>query len=120
MAVWNVIAEDTLSAAASSFTLSSISSSYDHLYMVVSARDDKSAYFNSLEFRFNNTSTPYSNTYLYAHSGTVSSTRDSGGSIGDVISIMASASTLADTFSTTTLWIPNYSNTSNDKQCIIN
>jgi len=119
MACWNVIDETTLTGAAASITFTSISSSYDHLYLTVSARGTKSAYWNNLEFRFNGDSTPYSNTYLYAHSATLTSSNEDSSEVGDVISIMASDSTLADTFSTTTMWIPHYANTSNFKQCLV-
>ncbi len=119
MACWNVIDETTLTGAAASISFTSISSSYDHLYLTVSARDTKSAYYNYLEFRFNGDSTPYSNTYLNASTATVTSTRDTSSGTGDVIGMMASDDALADTFSTTTMWIPNYSNTSNFKQCLI-
>ena len=119
MACWNVIDETTLTGAAASISFTSISSSYDHLYLTVSARDTKSAYYNYLEFRFNGDSTPYSNTYLNASTATVTSTRDTSSGTGDVIGMMASDSALADTFSTTTMWIPHYANTSNFKQCLI-
>ena len=119
MACWNVIDETTLTGAAASISFTSISSSYDHLYLTVSARDTKSAYYNYLEFRFNGDSTPYSNTYLNASTATVTSTRDTSSGTGDVIGMMASDDALAGTFSTTTMWIPNYSNTSNFKQCLI-
>ncbi len=119
MACWNVIDETTLTGAAASISFTSISSSYDHLYLTVSARDTKSAYYNYLEFRFNGDSTPYSNTYLNASTATVTSTRDTSSGTGDVIGMMASDDALADTFSTTTMWIPHYANTSNFKQCLI-
>ena len=119
MACWNVIDETTLDGAEASITFTDIESSYDHLYLTVSARDTKSAYYNYLEFRFNGDSTPYSNTYLNASTATVTSTRDTSSGTGDVIGMMASDDALADTFSTTTMWIPNYSNTSNFKQCLI-
>ncbi len=119
MACWNVIDETTLTGAEASITFTSISSSYDHLYLTVSARDDKVAYYNNLEFRFNGDSTPYSNTYLNASTATVTSSNEDSSAVGDVISMMASDSALADTFSTTTMWIPNYANESNFKQCLI-
>ena len=118
MAAFTVIQAAELGADAASFTISSIASSYDHLYLTVSARDGKSAYYNNLEFRFNSDSSNYSNTYLLAQTLTPTSARDSAG-VGDVISLCGGDSLLADTFSTTTMWIPHYSNTANDKQCII-
>ncbi len=119
MAVWNVIAENTLGASAPSFTISNISASHDHLYMTISGRDSKSAYYNALEFRFNGDSSPYSNTYLYTRTATPTTGRHTSSEVGDVIGYMAADSILADTFSTTTIWIPNYSNTSNDKPCFM-
>ena len=119
MAAFTVISAAELGASAASFTISSISASYDHLYMTISARDSKSAYYNNLEFRFNGDSTPYSCTYLIAQTATPTSSRNTSSEIGDVLTTMAADSTLAVTFSTTTIWIPNYSNTSNDKPCLI-
>ena len=119
MACWNVIDETTLTGAEASISFTSISSSYDHLYLTVSARDTKSAYYNYLEFRFNGDSTPYSNTYLNVHSATVNSYNDTSSGTGDVIGMMASDDALADTFSTTTMWIPHYANTANSKQVFI-
>jgi predicted carbohydrate-binding protein with CBM5 and CBM33 domain len=119
MACWNVIDETTLDSNEPSISFTNIPSSYDHLYLTVSARDTKSAYYNYLEFRFNGDSTPYSNTYLNASTATPTSTRHTSSEVGDVIGMMASDDALADTFSTTTMWIPNYANESNFKQCLI-
>ncbi len=119
MACWNVIDETTLDSNEASISFTNIPSSYDHLYLTVSARDTKSAYYNYLEFRFNGDSTPYSNTYLNASTATPTSTRHTSSQVGDVIGMMAADDALADTFSTTTMWIPHYANTSNFKQCLI-
>jgi hypothetical protein len=117
MAVFTVIQETTLSASAQSITMSSIPSSYDHLYLVVSTRESNTSYSAEMEFRFNSSSSPYSNTYLQSTTGAPTSYRDT--SVGDVIGLTAGGSILSDTFSNIIMWIPHYANTSNGKQVFI-
>ncbi len=121
MGALTVIAEGEVgSGSAANITLSSIPDTYDHLWMVTSIREGGS-YFVNLEYRFNDDSSPYSNTYLYrqsATSGTVSS-RDESSGTGDVISRCGGDSLLADTFSSNSLWIINYAGTDNFKMCLM-
>ena len=121
MGALTVIAEGEVGAgSAANITLSSIPDTYDHLWMVTSIREGGS-YFVNLEYRFNDDSSPYSNTYLYrqsATSGTVSS-RDTSSGTGDVISRCGGNSLLADTFSSNSLWIINYAGTDNFKMCLM-
>ena len=97
-----------------------ISQDYDHLYLTFSSRNGYSAYFQYLKYEFNadNSNLVYSYTTLYAQTATVSSTKENPGSgapRGITGSYCGSNSLEAGTFSTNTLWIPHYSNTSNFK-----
>ena len=119
MPVFTVIAETTLSATSQQVNFTSISSSYDHLYLTCSTREGGSGYSAELEFRFNSSSSPYSNTYLntYNSSGHPITSRDTA--VGDVIGLTGAGGMLADTFSSVIMWIPHYANTSNGKQVFI-
>ena len=119
MAVFTVIQSTTLDDTAQSITMSSIPSSYDHLYLTASTREGGSAKGVYLEFRFNDSSSPYSNTYLdtYDSSGHPISSRDTA--VGDVIGKSVAGGVLANTFSSIIMWIPHYANTSNGKQVFI-
>ena len=118
MAAFTVIDHTELSGNATSYTVSSISASYDHLYLVASARSDTSVYIDFCQFEFNTdtTGSNYSTTWLDASTTTPTSNRATtyahGGFVPD-------ASVLANTFGSTTLWIPNYANTANFKQSIL-
>lgn len=117
MAAWTHIAHDSLSLPASSVTWTGISGSYDHLCIKVSARSDYSGYYDQMCLRFNGDSTSkYSSTYLYAHTATVGSSRNtSAGQAGNLYGLTA-ATVLADTFGVSEFWIPNYANTVGYKQ----
>jgi len=119
MAVFTVIQSTTLGDTAQSITMSSIPSSYDHLYLTASTREGGSATGAYMEFRFNDSSSPYSNTYLEAYhsSGHPITSRDTA--VGDVIGKTGAGGVLADTFSNIIMWIPHYANTSNGKQVFI-
>ena len=114
MPAFTVIDHTELGASASSWTKSSIPSSYDHLMLKVSARTN-SGYtgYVDVQLSADTTAANYSYTRLYAY--------QSAGPISDratanayVIQTSGSSST-ADTFGTATLWIPNYANTANFK-----
>jgi len=113
MAVFNVIAHTELSSTAATVDFSSIPSSYDHLYIRLSARSNAVATRDTIFCRVNNDSnTKYSRTNLFAGSTTMSSY--DGGSQAlwyDFMDIPAH-SLLSDAYSGGIIWIPNYSNTS--------
>ena len=98
-----------------------ISQAYDHLYLTFSSRNGRTAYFQKLKYEFNaDNGFNYSFTTLQADSATPIS---HGGTPADSIRGIqgdhcASNSLLAGTFSTNTLWIPNYANTANFKSTI--
>jgi hypothetical protein len=121
MACWNVIATSELTSDAATITIGSIPSDYDHLYLTFSNRNGRTAYHQYLMYEFNGDNDfDYSYTRLYAQSSTLyGDHEDSADSIRGIRSdYSASNSVLADTFSTFTLWVPHYTNTTNFTSCI--
>jgi len=119
MAVWNVIDHTELSGTATSWEKTSIGTSYDHLYIMTSQRVDASVYEQSTDLQFNGGgASVYSYTRLEARTATPASGR--GSAQAQITGPYSTGtSVLADTFATSTIWIPNYANTSNYKQAII-
>jgi hypothetical protein len=123
MAVWNVVNHTELGAgSATMIDVTSISSSYDHLYLMGSLRSDKAATTRTnAEIRFNgDTGTNYDTVHIYSGGGNVTPTgyKQNGVDSFDDIEC-AAASCLADTFSSFEMWIYNYSNTTHMKQCLL-
>ena len=123
MAAFTVIDHTELTGTTTSWAEASIPASYDHLLLEASIRGTQAAYFNNLWIRVGNgsldTGANYSSTSLTTlnSSGPVSSR--ASGQTKWAYQYIGSASTLADTFGTLKIWIPNYSNTANFKQAII-
>tara|TARA_Y100001947_G_scaffold2382_1_gene2132 strand:- start:130 stop:657 length:528 start_codon:yes stop_codon:yes gene_type:complete len=120
MAVWTHIAHTSLSLPAQTVTWSSISGSYDHLFIKASIRDDGSNYLSWSLMRFNDdTTNAYGNTRLYTSSNApVSSTsylHAESGCWGQI----AGASATAGCFSNMEIWIPNYSNSTGFKSVLV-
>jgi hypothetical protein len=118
MAVFTIIDHTELGASASSYDVTSISASYDHLHLFVSARTDHSAIFDDHFITINgDTASNYSTTALYTVSGTVYSNRNGGATKMENFALCGSPVT-AGIFSTMELWIPNYAGTTGFKQVI--
>ena len=119
MPAFTVIDHTELGASASSWDVTSIPSSYDHLLVKVSARSDSSGtYGGEVHVTFNgDTGSNYSGTLLWAYQSPPQSTRASGAAYMNY-SYVSGASQAANTFGSATYWIPNYSNTANFKQMI--
>jgi hypothetical protein len=118
MAVWNVIDHDEFTGTSTNWEKTSIGTSYDHLYIMTSQRVDASVIEQSTDMTFNSSGSGYSYTYMEARTSSPYSTR--GSSQARIIGPYSTgASVLADTFASSTIWIPNYANTSNYKQVII-
>ncbi len=119
MATFTVIDHTELGAAASSWDVTSIPSSYDHLLVKVSARSDSSdTYGGEVRVTLNgDTGSNYSGTILWAYQSTPQSTRASSAAYMNY-SYVSDASQAAGTFGSATYWIPHYSNTANFKQMI--
>ena len=123
MAVWNVVNHTELSSGnATLIDVTSISSSYDHLYLMASIRSDKaSTKRTNAEIQFNgDTGNNYDTCQLYSGGGNVTpnSYKQNGVDSFDDIEC-AAADCLADTFSSLEMWIYNYSNTTHYKQCLM-
>ena len=123
MAAFTVIGHTELSTAASAITFASISSSYDHLYLTASLRvaaaQHITDYAQPVKIELNNDSgANYSETYMKAGSTTVGGGRYNTGNGYFRMCNVASSLVDADCFAAWTLWIPNYSNTSNFKQLL--
>ena len=124
MPVFTVIDHTEIgTGGAASWSEASIASSYDHLLLKVSVRSERVHYTEQTPVKLNgSTSTSdYSATRLKSEGATdIGSTRASTGVYGHFRwPTSCGASALADTFATWTIWIPNYSNTANFKQVII-
>ncbi len=122
MPAFTVIDHTELAGApASSWNVTSIPSSYDHLLIKGSVRSDyPAAYYDALGVRFNaDSGSNYSTTFLYAGSSTPASSRGSGDSNGGPVYCVPAASSTADTFGSFTMWIPHYANAANFKQALI-
>jgi len=108
------------SGGAASWEETGISSSYDHLLLKVSARTDKSTgpgWADALTTLNGDTGTNYSTTLLYAQSSTPYSLRQTSQTSAQFLYCPSSVAT-ANTFGSSTIWIPHYANTSNYKQLI--
>lgn len=118
MAAFTVIEHDELSSSTATWASGTFATTYDHLYIVMSARTDYTAsYSPGTMWQFNgDTGSNYSFTDLQANTGTPGTYQSSGTSIG-YPPISTSLAT-ADTFGFITAWIPNYANTSNFKQIL--
>ena len=123
MAVWNVINHTELSSGnATLIDVTSISSSYDHLYLMASIRSDKaSTERTNSEIQFNgDTGNNYDTCQLYSGGGNNTPTSYSQAGVDSFDDIeTAAADCLADTFSSFEMWIYNYSNTTHYKQCLM-
>lgn len=112
MPVFTVIDHTELSGNAASYNVTSIPSSYDHLYLVISTRTDDVVYWDQLGLRFNgDTGANYSHVRLNAGSDTPTGGYGLGTTSIQYLYGATGSSALASTFGTMTTWIPNYSST---------
>jgi hypothetical protein len=121
MACWNVISAQTVDASnPTSVTFSSIPDTYDHLYILASARLSNAgsqSYYPDVVTSFNNVTsgTEYNYSYIYAGSTTITGLVAANQASGWYGVKSSGQSTVADIFAPTEIWIPNYSNTDNYK-----
>jgi hypothetical protein len=121
MPAFTVIDHTELGAAASSYNVTSIPSSYDHLYVTASVRSDYAANFVFPLLTFNGDSgTNYSDTELRAiGNSTLQSSRNSSNAYIQAGTV-AGSSVTADTFGIWNCWIPNYAGTTGFKAALVN
>jgi hypothetical protein len=120
MAAFTVIDHEELTGAAASWTSATIPSSYDHLYLTISARSSlgTSNWYDYVDVQFNgDTGTNYSSTGVYGQASAGSWRTSGADGLDRVLLINADGST-ADTFGNASIWIPNYANTANFKQVV--
>ena len=125
MAVFTVINRTELgSTNATLVDMTSISSAYDHLYVVTSARGSASEPMSSYKVQFNNdsgtTNYDYVNYYTQQHNGSVSVERNGSQPTVAAYPRMPGATNTASAFNNFTMWVPNYASTSNFKTVVIN
>ena len=122
MAAWSVIQHDELATTTSSWSKTGIPTdgTYDHLCLKWSMRTDRSPLkYDEMGLWLNNdTGSNYSYTQLGANSATPASWNGSSAALAGYFRVPASAS-LADTFGSATIWIPNYANSTNYTQMIV-
>ena len=116
MAVFTVIDHTEVGAAGvASWEVTGISASYDHLYIVASARHNQAGYLDSMLFQLNSDSgTDYTQTRLGTNGSTFSNR-----SATQITAELPADSVTANTFGTFSAWIPNYANTSHFKPVLI-
>ena len=122
MAAFTVIDHTELGASASSWDVTSIASSYDHLYLEASMRSDRVSAEDQFHVRLNGSTDAddYSSTRLTQEGSSVDSGRYATGDFGYWAYFhQPAASAVADTFGALTMWLPNYANTANFKQAFI-
>jgi len=122
MAAFTVIGHTELSGSAASIEFTSISGSYDHLYIQASLRTTSSDSPRGGSLQLGNgsvdTGTNYSWTQLDAWTSTPASSHPTGETYLGGFKLVGT-DLLADTFSSATFWIPNYANTANFKQVLV-
>jgi len=121
MAAFTVIDHTELSGDTASYNVTSIPSSYDHLYVTASVRSDYVGYFIFPLLTFNGDSgTNYSDTEMRAINTTaLQSSRNNSNAYLQAGTIQADSAT-ADTFGIWNCWIPNYAGTTGFKAALVN
>ena len=109
---YTLISSNVLSSSAASVTFSAIPSTYTDLVLRVSTRSNASNVNSYLFVNFNGVSgTSYSETYLL---GVTTATSARNSSASTVYGVLANgASTTTNTFSSTEIYIPDYTGTTN-------
>lgn len=113
------------STTVSSWTKSSIPSTYDHLLILCSTRMAGSTYMGEGNLAFNGvmTASEYSLTRLGAYeasgSSTVWSARNTSSANGITADLAIGVDQTADYYTSTKIWVPNYAGTVGNKQVLI-
>lgn len=115
MAVFNVIEADTLGSDTTTWASGTIPTTYDHLYITLSAHGAGGTYVQSLLWQLNgDTGSNYAFANLQTQGGTPASYIQGGTFMGmpDIIG----AAGHSGVFGVMKIWMPNYANTANYKQ----
>ncbi len=120
MAAFTVIDHTELTGDAPTYNVTSIASSYDHLYLLASMKHDRtSSGLEVVRLQFNGSATAadYNCTWILANDGTITSSREGGTDPGPRVAYVPSShADYTDTFANMTVWVPHYANSSNFKQ----
>jgi len=116
-ATYTLISSQVLGSSAASVTFSSIPQTYTDLKLVMSVRDLASYTQDYMVLTVNGSTGIYSDVVLYANTGTgsVGSTTDTSSWMRYINGNTAAS----NVFSSAEIYIPNYSNTSYNKQMLI-
>ena len=96
-----------------------IKQTYDHLWLVMSARTNRGSAYDTLQFRLNgddNQNYPFRT--LYGATGSTAVSGNNAVQPDGMIADIAGGNSDANVFGSAQLWIPHYSNTANYKQCL--
>ena len=122
MAAFTVIDHTELTGAAATYNVTSIASSYDHLYLSASMKHDAAASGQEvvrLQFNGSATAADYNCTWMLANDHTITSSREGGTDPGPRVAyVPTSHADYTDTFANMTVWVPHYANSTNFKQVI--
>ena len=103
-----LIASNTLSSTASIVTFSGIPSTYTDLILKVSMRDTAVTDYRNIQFRFNSTTTTYSQSEFQGTGVSSSSTRRTGATYLSSDNTIPANTSTANTFNNAEIYIPNY------------
>lgn len=116
---WGCIADSTLGGSAASVDFPSIIGTYAHLMAVVYARGDLAALNVSIQMRLNNDSAAnYDYQSLRGIAASTNAQETFGSTAGAVIGNMPTATAGANLFGVTTVFLPHYAGSSNNKACV--
>ncbi len=120
MAAFTVIDHTELTGDAATYNVTSIASSYDHLYLLASMKHDRtSTGLEVVRLQFNGSATAadYNCTWILANDGTMTSSREGGTDPGPRVAyVPTDHADYTDTFANMTVWVPHYANSTNFKQ----
>jgi hypothetical protein len=105
---YTLIASNTLTSTASIITFSGISNAFTDLILKVSMRDTAVTDYRNIQFRFNGSTTTYSQTEFQGTGISSSSTRRTGATYLSSDNTIPAGTSTANTFNNAEIYIPNY------------
>lgn len=112
------IFDTTLGVAAAQIDVTGIVATYAHLLITVYCRSDGGATFYGLNARFNGDTGANYDGQIARGSATTASATESFGATGIRVGLCTGATASANVFSGNQIFVPNYANSSNNKQTI--
>ena len=118
MAAFTVIEHDELSSPTATWTSGTFATTYDHLYIVMSARHDYANYYSGTMWQFNgDTGSNYSNHILRGTGSSATAYRQTGVAYIQMSDGMHGSSMPAANYATFILDIVDYANTNKNTTC---